>query len=265
MPQVSAAVFRSTPSSTSASASIRRAAVASRLFPAAQRSSAAVSSILVIATADDISLLVCLYGRESEIRRFGNPQRVTHGGRWYKMHTLCTTHAQGVCQGMHAGRKVNEARGARAYSVQSSTARMSSSDQPRWWAISCTRTWCTRRSSATSPPARSTPRGSGGGRARPRRAVGLHHHRALGQRHAVVEPGEVVGFPRSASRRGCRRPEVGHAEEEVGAGPPYLRRQPREGLRPSSRWKSASDGAAALRRSAMGRPPAGGASGARIP
>ena len=51
MPQVSAAVFRSTPSSTSASASIRRAACASRLFAAAARSSAAVKSIRVIAIA----------------------------------------------------------------------------------------------------------------------------------------------------------------------------------------------------------------------
>ena len=36
-------------------------------------------------------------------------------------------------------------------SVQSSTPRISSSDQPRWWAISCTSTWATRRSRPTSP------------------------------------------------------------------------------------------------------------------
>ena len=68
MPQVSAAVFRSAPSKTSASASIRRAAFASRLFPAARRSAAAVKSVLVIITADDIPASSCLYGRESEIR-----------------------------------------------------------------------------------------------------------------------------------------------------------------------------------------------------
>jgi len=49
MPQVSAAVFQGSPSSTSAS--IRRAACASRLFAAAARSAAAVKSVRVIAIA----------------------------------------------------------------------------------------------------------------------------------------------------------------------------------------------------------------------
>ena len=60
MPQVSAAVFRSMPSSTSASASIRRAACASRLLAAAARSSAAVKSIRVIAIATICSDLLPL-------------------------------------------------------------------------------------------------------------------------------------------------------------------------------------------------------------
>src|SRR5882672_6405110 len=54
MPQVSAAVLRSTPSSTSASASIRRAAALSFSPPAALRSSEAVRSSRVIDTAAPI-------------------------------------------------------------------------------------------------------------------------------------------------------------------------------------------------------------------
>src|SRR6185437_7030651 len=54
MPQVSAAVLRSTPSSTSASASIRRAAALFFSPPAALRSSEAVKSSRVIDTAAPI-------------------------------------------------------------------------------------------------------------------------------------------------------------------------------------------------------------------
>src|ERR1700716_403602 len=54
MPQVSAAVLRSTPPSTSASASIRRAAALSFSPPAALRSSEAVRSSRVIDTAAPI-------------------------------------------------------------------------------------------------------------------------------------------------------------------------------------------------------------------
>src|SRR3981189_2961753 len=54
MPQVSAAVLRSTPSSTSASASIRRAAALSFSPPAALRSSEAVRSSRLIDTAAPI-------------------------------------------------------------------------------------------------------------------------------------------------------------------------------------------------------------------
>src|SRR5271166_1858430 len=54
MPQVSAAVLRSTPSSTSASANIRRAAALSFSPLAALRSSEAVRSTRVIDTADPI-------------------------------------------------------------------------------------------------------------------------------------------------------------------------------------------------------------------
>ena len=54
MPQVSAAVLRSTPSSTSAIASIRRAARADFALPDAARSSAAVISRRLIAIAPAI-------------------------------------------------------------------------------------------------------------------------------------------------------------------------------------------------------------------
>src|SRR5271169_4955429 len=55
MPQVSAAVLRSTPSSTGASASIRRAAALFFSPPAALRSSEAVRSSRVIDTATPIN------------------------------------------------------------------------------------------------------------------------------------------------------------------------------------------------------------------
>jgi len=58
MPQVSAAVFRSLPSRTSARASIRRAALASRLLLAARLISAEVRFRLVIANAADIPRLL---------------------------------------------------------------------------------------------------------------------------------------------------------------------------------------------------------------
>jgi len=51
MPAARAASVRVWPSSTSANASIRRAAAASRLRPAASRNPAASSSVRVIATA----------------------------------------------------------------------------------------------------------------------------------------------------------------------------------------------------------------------
>ena len=56
MPQLSAAVLRSTPSMTSASASIRRAAFASAAFAAAARSARADRSVRVIATAIETSI-----------------------------------------------------------------------------------------------------------------------------------------------------------------------------------------------------------------
>ena len=57
MPQLSAAVLRSTPSSTNASASMRRAALASFAFAAEARSSRAEKSVRVIATAIETSML----------------------------------------------------------------------------------------------------------------------------------------------------------------------------------------------------------------
>lgn len=66
MPQASAAVLRSTPSRTSASASIRRAAFASRLLLAARRNSVEVRARLVIAKAADIPASFCRSERESE-------------------------------------------------------------------------------------------------------------------------------------------------------------------------------------------------------
>ena len=133
--------------------------------------------------------------------------------------------------GMHAGRKVNEARGARAYSVQSSTARMSSSDQPRWWAISWTRTWRDQavelHVAAVDPFLEDRPAVEPDGV----RAVGLHHHRALGQRHAVVEAGELVGVLDLHLVEDVVGGEVGHPEQEVGAGAADLRRQ--RGRRPA--------------------------------
>src|SRR6478735_7715777 len=73
MPQVSAAVLRSMPSSTSASASIRRAAALFFSPPAALRSSDAVRSSRVIDTAAPIDA--------APLKR---QQRVTVSGRWYK-------------------------------------------------------------------------------------------------------------------------------------------------------------------------------------
>src|SRR5438552_18744399 len=61
MPQVSAAVLRSTPSSTSASASIRRAAALFFSPLAALRSSEAVRSSRVIDTAAPIDAAPCVY------------------------------------------------------------------------------------------------------------------------------------------------------------------------------------------------------------
>ena len=82
MPQISAAVVRSAPSSTSASASIRRAARASLVWPAAARSSLAVSSRRVISIAG-IPASSASNSIESEIDPLGNPPRVTGRGRWY--------------------------------------------------------------------------------------------------------------------------------------------------------------------------------------
>src|ERR1700737_2272520 len=56
MPQVSAAVLRSTPSSTSASANIRRAAALSFSRPGAARSAVAVKSSRVIETLAPIAI-----------------------------------------------------------------------------------------------------------------------------------------------------------------------------------------------------------------
>src|SRR4051812_1949102 len=63
MPQVSAAALRSAPSSTIARASIRRAAEPSFSRPAAARSSAAVKSTRVIATAPPIDVCSSLMSK----------------------------------------------------------------------------------------------------------------------------------------------------------------------------------------------------------
>src|SRR6266404_4361710 len=75
MPQVAAAVLRSEPSSTSASASIRRAAAPSFSPHAALRSSKAVRSRRVIDTAAPIEVApLARASIESEFHRFGNPK-----------------------------------------------------------------------------------------------------------------------------------------------------------------------------------------------
>src|SRR5260221_14320528 len=75
MPQVSAAVRRSAPSSTIARASIRRAAEPSFSRPAAARRSFAVKSGLMILTAPPIDAAPPSGASiESEFPRFGNPK-----------------------------------------------------------------------------------------------------------------------------------------------------------------------------------------------
>src|SRR5713226_8386241 len=75
MPQVSAAVRRSAPSSTIARASIRRAAEPSFSRPAAARRSFAVKSGRMILTAPPIDAAPLLRASiESEFPRFGNPK-----------------------------------------------------------------------------------------------------------------------------------------------------------------------------------------------
>ena len=82
IPQVAAAVARSTPSTTSAIASIRRAARASFVRPAAARNSTAVSSprVIAIPAMPNSGASGCI---DSDFAKLGNPKRVRPNGRWY--------------------------------------------------------------------------------------------------------------------------------------------------------------------------------------
>ena len=116
-----------------------------------------------------------------------------------------------------------------AYSVQSSTARMSSSDQPRWWAISWTSTWLhqpVERHVAAVDPLLQDRAAVEPDRVGP---VGLHHHRALGERDAVVEAGQLVGILDLEVVQHVVGREVVHPEQEVGAGAADRRGQAVEG------------------------------------
>src|SRR6478752_1840171 len=107
MPQVSAAVLRSTPSSTSASPSIRRAAAPSFSPLAALRSSEAVRSSRVIDTAAPIDaaplksqhrvrVSLIWESHESQFRAVGitsrllqhNPPEAAVGARWVLVHII---------------------------------------------------------------------------------------------------------------------------------------------------------------------------------